>query len=155
MKVTKGVPLLKQDTKMVLETFGYLLSMNSRLMTNRLHANFKTYGYPVTPEQWTVLAHLFQHEGIPQNQLSGLTGKDEPSISRLINNMIKNRLVKRVSHATDRRLKLIYLTQEAKSMEKGLMNEAFRTYMEASEGFQPSEIEALHGILSRLLDKLK
>ncbi|MGF9713660.1 MULTISPECIES: MarR family winged helix-turn-helix transcriptional regulator [Paenibacillus] len=57
----------------------------------------------------SVLSQREKEDGQTQNRLACSTQKDEPSISRLIDNMIKRNLVKRLPHGTDRRTNLIYL----------------------------------------------
>ena len=46
---------------------------------------FTQEGHPITPEQMTVLAALIDHDGMYQRQISAITLKDRPNITRSIN----------------------------------------------------------------------
>ena len=41
--------------------------------------------YEITPEQFTVLAAILDHDGLYQRQIGALTLKDRPNITRIIN----------------------------------------------------------------------
>jgi DNA-binding MarR family transcriptional regulator len=133
------------------ESLGYKLFHASRLMSNRLNQNFRENGYPVTYEQWQILSRLYVEDGLSQNQLAILNERDQPSVSRLIDNMIKRGLVKRVPHAEDKRINLIYLSEECKEIQGDLEKLAKQTIAEASQGI---EEEDLMNCL-RMLDKIR
>ncbi len=45
---------------------------------------FSANGLEITPEQFTVLSALYENDGLYQRQLSALTLKDRPNISRIL-----------------------------------------------------------------------
>jgi DNA-binding MarR family transcriptional regulator len=53
--------------------------------------------------------------GLSQQQLCDATFRDKPSITRLVDNLEKLQLVKRVASKDDRRINMIYLTKQASS----------------------------------------
>ncbi|MEJ7674181.1 MAG: MarR family transcriptional regulator [Chitinophagaceae bacterium] len=73
----------------------------------------KRSGLDITIEQWSVLYHLWKEDGQSQQQLCDATFRDKPGITRLVDNLEKLKLVKRVPSKDDRRINLIYLTKEA------------------------------------------
>jgi DNA-binding MarR family transcriptional regulator len=146
---------LKTTNKVDIQMLGQVLNMSFRLISNLISSNFKTCGYPVTPEQYTILAYLYQHGELQQNQISKLTTKDEPSVSRIIKNMIKNDIVKRVQHPDDRRINLICLTDKSKIMREGLNNEASLALEQALKDISDLDIETLHRILDQIISNLK
>lgn len=139
------------DIKML----GQVLNMSFRLVSNRINSNFRDYGYPVTAEQYTILSYLYQHGELQQNQISKLTTKDEPSVSRIINNMIKNGIVKRVPHPDDRRTNLICLTEKSNAMREGLYKEASLALEQALKDISDFDVENLHLILNQIISNLK
>jgi DNA-binding MarR family transcriptional regulator len=50
----------------------------------------------ITIEQWSVLYHLWKEDGQSQQQLCDATFRDKPSITRLVDNLEKLGLVKRM-----------------------------------------------------------
>jgi DNA-binding MarR family transcriptional regulator len=57
----------------------------------------------VTPDQFTVMRTLLEHEGISQRQLTGLISSDPNTVASLVNRMEKAGLVERETHERDRR----------------------------------------------------
>ncbi|WP_216828172.1 MarR family winged helix-turn-helix transcriptional regulator [Alkalihalobacterium elongatum] len=132
------------------ESIGYRIASTGRLVINRLNKNFKDNDYPVTHDQWSIMIRLWEEDGLTQQQLAILTGKDQPSVSRLINNLVKRGLVKRVQHPVDGRTNLIFLTSEGKKMQIGLIEQAQKTIEQISEGIPKDDLT----VFLRVLDKI-
>ena len=81
-------------------------------------ARFRAAGIPITAEQWTVLASLWQKDKVPQQSLLHTVFRDKTSMTRLIDTLEKQGLVVRVPDTTDRRANLVYLTQQGKDLEQ-------------------------------------
>lgn len=120
-------------------SLGYKLFQSARLMTNRLNKRFRENGWPITHEQWQVLSRLYDRDGQTQQSLAVLNERDEPSVSRLIANMEKSGLVKRRPHPTDRRVNLVFLSEESKEMQAAYTSVAEQTIRDASAGIDPEE----------------
>ncbi|QOR67851.1 MarR family transcriptional regulator [Cytobacillus suaedae] len=146
---------MKMEEYRLDHSLGYKLFHASRLMSNRLNQNFKEQGYPVTYEQWQILSRLYDEDGQTQNQLALLNERDQPSVSRLIDNMIKRNLVKRVPHSEDKRINLIYLTDESKKIQVALEGLAKKTIAEASNGVAEEDLENCLKILDTIRKNLK
>ncbi|MBP1154522.1 MULTISPECIES: MarR family winged helix-turn-helix transcriptional regulator [unclassified Paenibacillus] len=136
-------------------SLGYKLFNASRLINNRLNRKFKEKEFPVTHEQWQIMITLWEEDGQTQNRLACSTQKDQPSISRLIDNMIKRNLVTRLPHSKDRRTNLIYLTPEGREMQKGLIGQAQQTIAEASTGVDREEMKVCMRVLDKIIANLK
>ncbi len=63
-----------------------------------------------TYEQSAVLQTLWQHQSLTCHEIASLTGLAANTITALVNNLIKNGLVKRQSSKRDRRVVMISLT---------------------------------------------
>ncbi|OLN23918.1 MarR family transcriptional regulator [Domibacillus antri] len=123
------------------DSLGYKLFQSSRLMTNRLNQYFRLKGYPLTHEQWQVLSRLYDHDGQTQQSLAVLNERDEPSVSRLVANMERNGLIVRRPHPTDKRINLVFLSEESKRMKDVYNAIAMQTIADASAGIDPDEFE--------------
>lgn len=137
------------------QSLGRKLAVASRLFGNRMNRHFREHGYNVTPEQWRIIVNLRKDEGKSQNSIACSTEKDEPSVSRLIDNMIKRNLVKRVPHPTDRRTNLIFLTEEGAQMQENLIALALKTAEEATAGVDEKDLETCKRVLEQIMDNLK
>ena len=132
-------------------SIGYRLANVGRLVVNRLNKNFKDNNFPVTHEQWAIMIRLWEEDGQTQNKLAESIGKDQPSISRLINNLEKSGLVMRTPHPVDKRTNLIFLSQKGRKLQVGLIEQAQKTANQTAEGIPADELE----IFLRVLEKIK
>ncbi|WP_096201726.1 MarR family winged helix-turn-helix transcriptional regulator [Bacillus sp. FJAT-45350] len=132
------------------ESIGYRINNTARLVTNRLNKNFKDNNLPVTHDQWSIMIRLWEEDGLTQNRLATLTKKDSPSISRLINNMVKRELVMRVPHPVDKRTNMIFLTPKGKKLQVGLIEQAQKTIEQISSGINEDELGIFLSVLARI-----
>ena len=98
--------------------------------------------------------HLWKEEGQSQQQLCEATFRDKPSITRLVDNLEKSKLVKRVASKNDRRSNLIFLTKEGKILEQKTMEVANQTLNEALAGVTNGQIEIAKEVLQMVYDNL-
>jgi DNA-binding MarR family transcriptional regulator len=85
------------------ELYSFITGKASTAIARRLQKNFKEASIDITIEQWSVLYQLWKQEGQSQQQLCDTTFRDKPSITRLVDNLEKSKLVKRVASKNDRR----------------------------------------------------
>ena len=136
------------------ELYSFITGKASTAIARRLQKNFKQMGIEITIEQWSVLYHLWKEDGKSQQQLCEATFRDKPSITRLVDNLEKSNLVKRVAAKNDRRINLIYLTGEAKNLQEKTMSVANQTLNEALEGVSNEDIEMAKNVLQKVYDNL-
>ena len=119
-----------------------------------MQKHFKQSALDITIEQWSVLYHLWKEDGLSQQQLCDATFRDKPSITRLVDNLEKLKLVKRVPSKNDRRINLIYLTKEAQSLQEKTMALANQTLNEALTGVTSGQIEIAKEVLQTVYNNL-
>jgi MarR family transcriptional regulator, organic hydroperoxide resistance regulator len=88
----------------------------SRAFNIALGRLFVSNGYNITVEKWSVLVALIQKDNQFQYELAVSTGRDRPSLTRLIDQMEKQGLVLRKSEINDRRINSVHLTNEARDL---------------------------------------
>ncbi|HKB44966.1 MAG TPA: MarR family transcriptional regulator, partial [Chitinophagaceae bacterium] len=98
------------------ELYSFITGKASTAIARRLQRKINQAGLNITIEQWSVLYHLWKNEGQSQQQLCNATFRDKPSITRLVDNLEKLNLVKRVASDTDRRINFIYLTKQGQKL---------------------------------------
>ena len=137
------------------ELYSFITGKASTAIARRLQKNFKQAGVEITIEQWSVLYHLWKEDGMSQQQLCDATFRDKPSITRLVDNLEKLKLVKRVPSKNDRRINLIYLTKEAMQLQQKTMELANQTLNEALSGVTSGQIDVAKEVLQTVYDNLK
>jgi DNA-binding MarR family transcriptional regulator len=136
------------------ELYSFITGKASTAMARRLQKNFKQAGIEITIEQWSVLYHLWKQDGMSQQQLCAATFRDKPSITRLLDNLEKLHLVKRVSSKSDRRINLICLTPEAGPLQDQTMEIANQTLHKSLEGVTSAQIDIAKEVLQKMYDNL-
>lgn len=122
------------------KSLGFKLELASRLTTGNFSKKLKEGKFPITPEQWGVINFLLHEDGLTQNQISKLVGKDHTCVSRLIENLIKKNIVKKIPDPDDKRINLIYLTEEGKKIQNNVV---------------PTVKENLYKVFANVTDKEK
>jgi DNA-binding MarR family transcriptional regulator len=86
--------------------------------------------------------------------LCNRTFRDKPSITRLIDNLEKQKLVVRSASKNDRRINLVSLTDTARDLQNQTIELANQTMDEALVGVTKSEIETVKTVLQKVYDNL-
>jgi DNA-binding MarR family transcriptional regulator len=137
------------------ELYSFITGKASTAIGRRLQKNFKQAAVEITIEQWSVLYHLWKTDGLSQQELCAATFRDKPSITRLVDNLEKLKLVKRNASKEDRRKNMIVLTPVGKEMEERCMEIANLTLNEALQGVTNGQIEIAKEVLQMVYDNLK
>jgi DNA-binding MarR family transcriptional regulator len=137
------------------EIYSFMTGKASTAIARRLQKNFKQAGIEITVEQWSVLYQLWKTDGMSQQELCNATFRDKPSITRLVDNLEKLKLVKRVASKDDRRMNIIYLTEQALQLEEQTLQVANNTLNEALQGVSAENINICKEVLQVVYDNLK
>ena len=136
------------------ELYSFITGKASIAIARRLQKKFNQAGLNITIEQWSVLYQLWKHDGTSQQELCTRTFRDKPSITRLVDNLEKLQLVKRVPSEADRRINLVFLTKHGARLEEQTMTLAEETLNEALAGISSEHINLCREILQKVYDNM-
>jgi DNA-binding MarR family transcriptional regulator len=111
--------------------------------------------YELTPPQFSVLAFLWQQDGLTQTELSEKTQIDRTTIGGLLDRMARSNLLERRPHPQDRRAHLVYLTEHAKKLEPELTNLAHDVLNRFTAGLSEKDKQQLRIMLEILRGERK
>jgi DNA-binding MarR family transcriptional regulator len=137
------------------ELYSFITGKASTAIARRLQKKFNAAGLNLTIEQWSVLYHLWKADGQSQQDLCNATFRDKPSITRLVDNLEKIGLVKRVASDTDRRINKVQLTKQAQKLQEQTMQMAEETLNEALTTVPSDKIDVCKEVLQVVYDNLK
>ena len=137
------------------ELYSIINGIANTAITRRLQKNFRDAGLDITIEQWSVLYHLWENDGLSQQDLCNLTYRDKPSVTRLIDNLEKQKLVKRVSSKEDRRKNIVTLTDNALSLQQSTFELANKTMDEALSGIKKADVAVVKEVLHKVFTNLQ
>ena len=137
------------------ELYSVINAMAATAIARRMQKNFRNSGVEITTEQWSILYHLWKEDGINQQQLCERTFRDKPSITSLIDNLVKLDLVARKSNKDDKRVNFIFLTTAGKALQDQTVEIANQTMDEALINITKVEIETVKNVLQKVYDNLQ
>lgn len=135
------------DLQLILAILGGKVS---DALSRKLSRNFEAYDVDLTPDAWTVLLQLWRKDGMMQQELCHATSRDKPAMTRLINQMEQQGLVRRVVSKDDRRVNHICLTQLARDIEGKARFVGYKTLKEALRGLSTEELKTAQNVLKRV-----
>lgn len=131
----------------------YLLARASHLVSARHHARLAARGVPVPV--WRVLATLFDGEPVTVGELARRCLLKQPTLTKLLDRMERDGLVRRVPVAGDRRKVGVEITAAGRARAEPLVEEARACEAGVLAALSPLEARALEGALRRLLRRLE
>lgn len=105
--------------------------------------------------QGRILDALWQEDGVPVREISVKTGLAGSTLTSMLDRLEKAGLIRRMPSAEDRRVTLIFLTEQAKKLQRQYEAVSMKMNEVYFSGFTDGEIEALEGYLERILTNVK
>ena len=99
-------------------SFGRALGRAHTAMFRYLGKLMKERNLPITPEQFSVLTHLWKKDGMQQSELAVCTNRNRANVTRIIDILEREGIVERRDDPDDRRVFRIYLTDLGKQLRK-------------------------------------
>ncbi|QJD97459.1 MarR family transcriptional regulator [Mucilaginibacter robiniae] len=132
-------------------------AMNEMRHRLRQHVQVKMreHNINLTFEMMEVLSCLWKKNGINQQEIAYMSLKDKSSMTYLIDNLVKRNLVTRVEDESDRRNKLIYLTEDAQNLKDTLFPWVTEMYTHAASNLQEEDIINCTQVINAMVEKLK
>lgn len=143
----KNNPLRKRVGAMLVATG--ILSRGLALQT------FAEKGFDITSEQYLILSLLVEHGELYQRQISELTYKDRPNVSRIINILEEKELVKRVNDSNGRKIYKIVVTDKGKKLREIIHPVIVDIRKVMTAGISKEELESCLQTLEKMLDNMK
>lgn len=136
------------------EVFSVLTGKVSNAINRTFLRAFANEGLDITTEQWTILACLWKEDKVTQQTLSNITLKDKPSITRLIDNLEKRRLVTRVSDISDRRINLIHLTSAGEALQAKATDIVQKISDKTLKDVHENDLNTVREVLKKIMKNL-
>ena len=130
-----------------------LISKAGYALKNYLKKEFASSGVWLSPAQAGILFSLKISNGLPMNQLSQIISIDNAAVTRHIDILEREGLVKRESDAKDRRKNIIRITDKGIIEADKAKAIARRVNNMIKEGFTDQEIEVFKNVLNSFIIK--
>ncbi|WP_436516757.1 MarR family winged helix-turn-helix transcriptional regulator [Ekhidna sp. To15] len=94
---------------------GSFIDRTYKVVRQDLINRFKNVGVDITPEQWVILAKLNEQD-MYQTELASMSFRDKPTVSRIVDLLVKKHLVERIPDKEDRRKYHISITKRGEAI---------------------------------------
>ena len=108
------------------ELYSFITGKASTAIARRLQKKFNSAGLELPLSNGVYYIICGNRMGMSQQELCNATFRDKPSITRLVDNLEKLQLVKRVASEEDRRINRIYLTKTGHKLQEQTMDNGRR-----------------------------
>jgi DNA-binding MarR family transcriptional regulator len=136
------------------ESPGYLMYRTVARLKSELSSAFQRAGFSVTHEQWAVLNRLWESDGDHQIALAERATKDRHNMTRILNLLEKNGLVRREADPNDRRCHRVYLTEEGRTLKEKLIPIVEEHLHRALSGLSQEDLDFLKRMHERIVENL-
>ena len=109
----------------------------------------------ITLDQALLIQFLHENPSLSQNEIAKLIFKDNASVTRMIELMVKNKYLKRSADKTDRRKHKIELTDKAISCVKEMNTIILSNRIDALKGIDDNDIESMKQTLEKIIENCK
>lgn len=135
------------------ETIGLYTSRTVKNIIRFLSLNMKKFD--ITPEQWTVLKRLSEHNGINQKELASKSDKDQPTVTRILDILERKELIYKQKNKEDRRSFLIFITDKGMDATEELSPFIEELYEETIlQGISEKDLAVYKQVLSQMNENI-
>ncbi|MBB4804928.1 DNA-binding MarR family transcriptional regulator [Chryseobacterium defluvii] len=128
----------------------YNIDKAIRAYRNYAQRQLKANGYSITIDQWLIIKAILENPGITQNEIGDLVFKDNASVTRIIDLMVKSEYIIRHTHPEDRRKTLLEVTESGKKIIKEVQALVESNRKTALEHVTGEELEVMNSALLKI-----
>ncbi|MCG8473759.1 MAG: MarR family transcriptional regulator [Desulfobacterales bacterium] len=134
------------------ESYGWLIATASQQINQRLTRKFAEHGLNLTTEQWCLLVHLINEDGLTQQELAARNKRSKVTVFKLIGLLEKRGFIHRIPDPKDGRAKRVLLTEYALENKDLMLDLARENLAEVTRGFTDADRESFKVALRKVIE---
>lgn len=128
----------------------YNIDKAIRAYRNYAQRQLKANGFNITIDQWLIIKAILENPGITQNEIGDLVFKDNASVTRIIDLMVKSEFVTRTVHHEDRRKTQLDVTDSGKKIIKEVQTIVEGNRKIALDGVSEKDLQIMNSALLKI-----
>ncbi|MBT3143568.1 MarR family transcriptional regulator [Ruegeria litorea] len=132
---------------------GFLANQMARLFASGLARRLNALD--LAPAQFMVLLELWDEDARTQVDLVAALDVEQATMANTLSRMERDKLIERRPSETDKRVRIVVLTEKARQLQKAAMEGAQAQNAAALAGFSPDEVQTFLSLMSRTIRNLK
>lgn len=133
----------------------YNIDKAIRSYRNYAQRQLKANGFTITIDQWLIIKAILENPGITQNEIGDLVFKDNASVTRIIDLMVKSEYVTRNIHSEDRRKTNLEVTESGIKIIKDVQKLVEGNRKTALQNVSKEELEIMNNALLKISENCK
>ena len=134
------------------EQLAESLHMTAHVWRTELDRRLRPLGF--THSRWLLLLHLSRHDGCTHCELAQHMGIEAATLVKQVDHMEKERLLKRCSSETDRRVKHLRLSAAGKKAVERIRSSAAELRRDILDGIDKEDIAIAITVMQNIRSKL-
>jgi|SRR6478672_169971 len=128
-------------------------TIDKAIRSYRMYAQkrLKENGFTITIDQWLIIKSILENPGISQLELGEKVFKDNASVTRIIDLLVKAKYLKKESHPNDGRKSDLIVTAAGKSVIENVYEVVLQNRKTALNGITMNELEILNKTLKTII----
>ncbi|MDF2438447.1 MAG: regulatory protein MarR [Bacteroidota bacterium] len=128
----------------------YTIDKSIRTYRQYAQRQLKNAGYSITIDQWLVIKTLLENPDIKQQELGEKIFKDNASVTRIIELLVRAKYLKRRNNTEDRRRTGLEVTEKGKETIADVHKIVLKNRSVALEGISKTELETVKKVLMKI-----
>lgn len=139
-----------------IDEIGLVVKMDLavKLVKQQVSRHLEHAGLDMTADQWTLMDLVATHEGMTQKQLADAAGKDKPTVTRMLELMLKKDWVVKEPTPGDRRSFLVLPTRKGQEVYRAGREAAKKAHKVAWKKSDSKEMKSIQKTLNKLIKQL-
>jgi MarR family transcriptional regulator, transcriptional regulator for hemolysin len=132
-------------------------TIDKAIRTYRIYAQkkLKEYGFKITIDQWLVIKSILENPNITQQEIGEIVFKDNASVTRIIEILVKSEYLERSVNEEDRRKSNLKVTYSGKQIIKKVHGLVLENRKNALAGVTLNELDILNKTLNQIIKNCK
>lgn len=134
------------------QDIGSLTNITNKKLIHYLNSQLEKF--QLTTEQWIVLLKLSEQDKLSQKLLAKISGKDQPTLTRILDILERKKFIERHPSKEDRRSFSIHITEEGLILSKKVAPFLEEVFMAMLKGIPDEKLEIYKEVLLQINDNI-
>lgn len=134
--------------------YSFILDRTARKVKQYAQTAFVEQQFDLTVDQWIVLRTIYENPSLSNKEMAELCGKDQPTLTRIIDLLIKKEFAERITNSSDRRSLRLQITKKGKNKIQEIAPKVADFRMQAWKNLNEEDFAHFTRILNTIYDNL-
>jgi MarR family transcriptional regulator for hemolysin len=128
-------------------------NMEKAIKTYRMYAQkrLKDNGFKITIDQWMIIKAILENPTIPQQEIAKKVFKDNASVTRIIDLLVKSAYLEREVNPNDRRKSNLKVTEAGVTIIYQVQDLVLENRKNSLDGLTPEELQTLNQAFKKVI----